>query len=698
MKNKTRKIFTPEMVFQQETAECGLACISMFAAALGQTVELPALRERFPITSAGASLDQLTDILGQLNINVLPVRFDVKQMEALPLPAILHFGGNHFVFIAERRGRYVQLFNPASGEAVYRLDTLLEHFTGYAIIPDYSSPVTAGPTGQRPRRQPLLPGVQIPFRWRIFTGSLLVGILAFLQPLLFSRVLDKGAFPQNFGLWTPFIVVTLAVVLSALLDLALVRLGIAQQRRLSRQYLPGLFNQLLQKPMAWFEQRAAADVNQRFASLARILVQRGGLLNTLWIALLTALLSTLAMFWLHPLLGSLALLVILIYGAISSWYSGPRITLHHATENLSGEYQAFTYETLNSIGLIKSAGLQHERCAKFAQKNENLLNSVTQLQWLSARQSRSYQLLASLENIAMLGVAMYLFAHQALTVGQLFAFVMFKQLALGAATRFYMAWIQVRESRVMVQRAQELLPETTPASATALTRRHFSALRCENFTFSWVPGRPVFTRSDLQLQAGEKIAVTGLSGSGKSSLLKVLCGWYQPQQGQLSLNGEHGNWADLQQLAFYQRSEDTLLQASVLDNVLLFNERGKSGEAIQLLHQLDLEACIAALPHGHRSQISHRNPLLSAGQQQRLMLARALCSDKPLLLLDEPTANLDKQAATRAIDTILDSEKTILVALHDRQLAQRFDRVIELRDGKLQVMSGDAFAAGERPV
>ena len=373
------------MVFQHETGECGLACVSMFCEALGSSVKLSELRHQFPVTASGASLMELTEILSTQGIATLAVKFAIKDFENLPLPAIVHFGGNHYVFVLERKGSYIRLFNPAAGRVIIHFDAVRESFTGYAIILDhtrfFSQPVIATSTAKKSKKSRLTTQLKAPYLKRIFVGSLCITGLSFLIPALYSQVLDKGGFPEVLGVYSPFIVVFFAVLLSAVTEMVLARLVMRQQAQLSAKYLPGLFGQLLQKEMLFFEKRSASDINQRFSSLNRVIVQSGQLRNTLAIALLTALISTLIMCWLHPLLGWLALTVILIYGLISAGFDQSREALHHAMENAASERNEFTYETINSIGLIKSANLFRERCARFAFKTDQVIRAGNGFLW-----------------------------------------------------------------------------------------------------------------------------------------------------------------------------------------------------------------------------------------------------------------------------------------------------------------------------
>lgn len=149
------------------------------------------------------------------------------------------------------------------------------------------------------------------------------------------------------------------------------------------------------------------------------------------------------------------------------------------------------------------------------------------------------------------------------------------------------------------------------------------------------------------------------------------------------INGNLREWGALNSLSFYLQQQDIIFNASVINNVTLFKDDADFGRATEVITQLGLDDCIDKLPHGLKSMISEINPLMSSGQRQRLLVARALCTDKPLIMLDEPTANLDFRTAKQVMEAILSSDKTVLVVLHDPELLKGFDRIITIQDGQL---------------
>ena len=240
------------------------------------------------------------------------------------------------------------------------------------------------------------------------------------------------------------------------------------------------------------------------------------------------------------------------------------------------------------------------------------------------------------------------------------------------------------------------LAKGSAVSVCGLTRR---------YCVSSGPELVALDRVDLNIPAGQVVAVCGTSGSGKSTLLHLIGAMDPPDSGSVAVDGAEVTTMSRRDLVAYRRRVGFVFQRfhliaalTALDNVLApvmpyrtaFDKRDRARE---LLAAVGLGDRTDALP----SQ-------LSGGQQQRVAIARALVNGPSLLLADEPTGNLDSATGTEIVDLLLrlrtESGLTILIATHDRELAGRCDRVIDLRDGRMladhsaQPDNSDEFAAG----
>lgn len=199
------KTIIPEMVYQGETHECGLACIAMLAETQHLNVTLPELRETFPASEHGTSLVTLCSILEALSVPVYPVAFSFDELDALPLPAILHYGASHYVLLAYRRGNYVCVMNPAIGEQILPLAALKSQISGYALVLDNSAPKVLSPKmatpSQRSKRLQslsLAETARIPGIYGLMLFSLLVSLTLFVMPGMINMAMNQFFHPHLF--------------------------------------------------------------------------------------------------------------------------------------------------------------------------------------------------------------------------------------------------------------------------------------------------------------------------------------------------------------------------------------------------------------------------------------------------------------------------------------------------------------------
>ena len=187
------------------------------------------------------------------------------------------------------------------------------------------------------------------------------------------------------------------------------------------------------------------------------------------------------------------------------------------------------------------------------------------------------------------------------------------------------------------------------------------------------------------------MAIVGESGAGKTTLLRILVGLMPPSAGEISLDGKTVTSRQLAALAFLQSQEDILFHASVQDNITLFDDRldeAKHKRIRDALEGLQLDEVVSQLPGGLNALVRESHVALSVGQRQRLLLARAMYSNKPIMVLDEPTASLDSATAFHVMQALTDhcraTGKTLITVTHSEALLPLFDDVWRLKNGTLE--------------
>jgi ATP-binding cassette subfamily B protein RaxB len=243
----------------------------------------------------------------------------------------------------------------------------------------------------------------------------------------------------------------------------------------------------------------------------------------------------------------------------------------------------------------------------------------------------------------------------------------------------------------------------TPAADTqrATEVRTFERIDIRDVTFSYgVSDQPVLNNASIAIRAGDKVAITGPSGAGKSTLFKLISAAEPLQHGHMSLNGIA--WPNLtvdeiRRHAAHMRQGDLILHGSIADNVSLFSASVDETRLQAVLEDVGLWNDVMHLPMRTRTIISDTIANISAGQRQRLLLARALYQGRSLLLLDEPTSNLDPVSVRRIGELLQRLDCTVVVITHDMSLASTFEHRYRLVDGALvrESYSPDHSAAAE---
>lgn len=270
----------PNLIFQEETNECGLACVAMLAQTQGQPVSLATLREWFPASDHGTSLDTLMSILARLGIATTPVLFEHDELSSLPLPAILHYGASHYVLLAWRKGNHVCVMNPAIGEQWLPFAALKQEISGYALIvepeqasaadPDLPLPTTAQSV---PRAMSMQETAAVPGIYRLMLLTFLVSLTLFLMPTMVSNAINQ-AFSSVESSNFPYGWFILAFVASSLMALGV---RVVSERFIKRFVLihSGVgFSRLLRNPLRFFEKRAPGEIFSRFTAWQIGLLQK----------------------------------------------------------------------------------------------------------------------------------------------------------------------------------------------------------------------------------------------------------------------------------------------------------------------------------------------------------------------------------------------------------------------------------------
>ncbi len=701
----------PALVYQAETNECALACISMLAETQGIDAPLDELRERFPASAHGTALSTMCNILTELAIPTYPVAFDQNELAELPLPAILHYGASHYVLLAYRQGSYVCVMNPAIGEQLLPIAALKSEISGYALVLDREAK-SAVPPVEKHKRTPRFKALEcmslkqtaaIPGIYRLMLLAFLISLTLFIMPVMVSSAINN-VFSSGGKAEFPYFYYLLAFVVSTLLAF-LVRSVTERfiKRFVVMQSVSG-FAHLLTNSLAFFEKRSPGEIFSRFSSWQMAAAQKIELDNGLRIDWVVGVIALGVMCYISPQLAAISAAGVTLMGLVSVWAV---FRDRHFTQQMqvkSAEQSDFLLETIQGFATLKSAGLTSQRQTAFANYALSLFDCRQKQKMYEQVKGSLYQLIGSLEMVFFMLLALPLLKDNRISLGEFFAYSFVRQIFTAYITQIFFSVLRKNQLHVIDTRAADLFPkvkEERPGALLPPVQFNYQ-LHYRELQYAYDPGKPVLDKVSMVLQRGETLAIVGESGAGKSTLLKVITGLIELQAGEILADGQPVSSRQAQKLFFLQSQEDILFNTSVLQNITLFDREYDAKKQVRInksLSGLNLTDVIDALPGKQNALIRESHPALSLGQRQRLMLARAMYSDCPVMVLDEPTANLDEQTAHQVMQTLIDHcreyEKTLIVVTHSETTLHLFDRLCSMKKGRMEAMQAAVIPEGE---
>ena len=679
------------MVRQAEATECGHACLAMIAGWHGHQIDLVSLRLYQTASSNGTSLQALAALAEQFALRARALRLEPGDLGRLALPAILHWDMNHFVVLKSVGRRGVVIHDPARGVLRLSLKEVGQHFTGVAME---FSPTEAFKPIRQERRLPLA----TLFRgagdlgWRgaqVIALSLFFEALLLLSPWYMQIAVDNvipsgdtqllvalaGAFVvvALFRLGTEFVRSTLLVYVQSRLDLALT----------SR-----LFSHMLRLPMPFFVKRDDGDLVSRFHSLEPIrhLMAEGLLLAAIDGVLA---LGTLAlMVVINPMLAGIAVLALLLYAALRVAFYLPLFRCNEDVVRAEAACTTHLIESIRSAQAIKLFNAEADREAQYISRTAEAVHSRAGQQRIIAIFKALRETIVMLEQVAFVAIAAYLALRGDLTIGVLYAILAYKAQFMSAGAHLVEKAIEFRLLRLHLDRISDIaMSDQERAYERKVTERPpiDGTIELDRVSYRYADTEPfVLNDVSLRIEHGECVAIVGPSGCGKTTFVKVLLGLFEPTSGEVRVDGValsmFGERAYRRQVATVMQ-DDNLMAGSILQNICFFEENPDAAFAAECARLACIHDEIMRMPMGYRTPIGSLGSTLSAGQRQRVLLARALYRRPRILVIDEGTANLDVDLERRINEMLLTLPITRIHVAHRPQTIALADRVIELGRG-----------------
>ena len=678
------------MILQTEAAECGLACIAMVASQHGLRIDLPTLRQRFPVSLKGATMADLVRLAGQLQLNSRALRAEMQHLPELVLPCVLHWDLNHFVVLTEVNRGVAVIHDPARGVRRLSLAEVSKHFTG--VVLELTPQADFKPHTERQTVTPrqLLGRVTGLRRslLQIFTLALVLEAFMLLSPFFLQWVVDSVLVSLDRELLVTLgvgfgLLVLIQVATGALRSWAVLHLS----STLNLQWLANVFAHLMRLPVAWFEKRHTGDVMSRFDAVQKI----QQVLTTSFIeAILDGVLVivTLVMMFIYSAtLSFIALGVVVAYALLRWAFFRPQRDATEESIIFEAKRASHFLESLRGVQSIKLFNRQEDRQARFMNLVVDAMNAGIATRKLDLLFSVTHKLMFGLERIAIVWVGALAVMDHRFSVGMLFAFIAYKEQFAQRISGLIDKVVEVKMLKLQGERLADIVlsaPEPQ-AEHAARVQEQPAGIELRGVRFTYSESEPEVLRGlSLHIEPGESVAIVGPSGCGKTTLLKLMLGVHTPQAGEIRVGGVALRqlglraWRDMIGTVM---QDDQLFAGSIADNISFFDPRADAGWVEQCARVAAVFDDIDAMPMGFHTLIGDMGGAISGGQKQRILLARALYKRPKFLFLDEATSALDVDREREVNQAIRQLELTRIIVAHRPETIATASRVIVLHDG-----------------
>lgn len=680
-----------EIVWATRPEDSILACVSMIATLHGRDLSLRTLCEKHRLVKV--DLKTAGNVIQQSGFNFRKIGNGAGRFEGIRIPAVIEREEGRFAVLSRVRGWRAVLLDPLAG----RVQVGLQELAGKAVFE-----VTPDVYGQGKVSEKAIGLLAlwtksyglVPAFLQVAGLTALLQALAFIAPLQMQLVIDRAMKEADADILK---VICLAFGFVALMQAVIeaLRSWVLQviTQSMTFQAARNLVLHTIRLPVSFFSQRHTGDIMSRLQSSRQMLdIFAQGFVVAIFDGAMAVFLVMILLVYSVKLtfiaIGMLALALIinvLIFPAIRS-------NMNTELSERALE-QTLQIEMIRGVATIKLLGREIDRVAVWSNRFASAINSSIKVQKLIILQSFIRSAIVGLQVIFVtyFGGKMVI-AGEGLTVGMLVAFLSYQTLFTVRAQSVAFQFRQFQFLGLHLERVSDLvkqMPDQLEATAVPVVGK----IALENVSFAYAgAGSLALSNVNLVISPGEFLAITGPSGGGKTTLIKLILGLYEPSQGRVLLDDRllsGGEWRSWREQVGVVTQDDQLFSGSIAENICFFDQQADFSRIREAALAAAIDADIMAMPQQYAMLVGDMGAALSAGQRQRVLLARALYRRPRILILDEGTANLDLANELSIGEVIRNLDITRVVVAHRPALIDIADRTVNVSRGMLAAGGDD---------
>lgn len=694
---------------QLDAMDCGPTCLRMVAKFHGRHYSLQSLRERSHIDREGVSMQGIVRAAESIGLNTysFKIPFETDDPEAidlkrLPLPLIAHWNQNHFVVVYKITKSGIWIADPAVGKQKLSFSTFKKHWAsdgdqGVVMVLEPSESFFEQEGEQRKR-------VGFSFLWpylrrfRRFNTLLIVmlvlaSLLQLVLPFLTKSIVDTGINNQDIDFIWLILIAQLALFAGYLSVNIVQRWTLLHMgTRINVSLISDFLRKLMRLPIGFFDSKMEGDLLQRIGDHRRVeSFLTGSTLNVLF-SIFNIIVFSVVLGLFNWLIFGVFWFAAILYVLWLAYFLRYRRKIDTLRFKESSNDKAMLIELIRGMQEIKLQQSEYRKRQQWMNIQARLFRAQVKSLRITQLQDVGAEIISQVKDIFITVLAAQAVIQGTLTLGEMLA-IQFVIGQLNAPLQRLSSFLRTtQDAKISLERMGEIYEmeeEEKDTGAELELLPEMADIHIENLSFRYNELSPYALKNiNLTIPKGKVTAIVGTSGSGKTTLVKLLLGFYQPNEGHIKLGGMH--------LPHIRKSVWRKLCGAVMQDGFIFSESiaqniAESSETIdrvrlqQAVKMANLDEFVSSLPLGYNTKLGSTGNKTSRGQEQRILIARAVYKNPSFLFFDEATNSLDANNEKIIVENMQQfyEGKTVIVVAHRLSTVKNADKIVVLEKGKL---------------
>lgn len=709
-------------VLQHDEKDCSAACLATICKYWKLNIPLVKLRELIKVDKNGANIYGLIQAAAVIGLKGEALEGSWEELvdeigkHEIKLPLIAHVimdqSLEHFVVIYRISHTNVYIFDPGKGNVVYSIKEFLTLWTGYII--------TFTKTEDFKAQNLLIESYKKYFKLLKKQMGLLISILGFsfmivlisiVSSLAFQKIVDQYAmggidaksqvklfemlYAQINHLLKGFVPIILALVglylIQSLLEYIRGVFLAYLSKRIDKELMFPFYNKLMSLPVTFFQNRETGEIISRFQDISEI---RNMISGSTLILILDSVMLVIGMIILLGISSKLFMIVsaiAVLYVFIVLCFKKPLATVQRKIMENHANVTSSLKEGIDGVENIKALLAEKENISSFKKDIETYLETIFRGNKISQLLESLIMGISGIGNLMIFAIGIYLVMIQEISMGNLIAFQGLVQYFFNPLKNLLMLQPMLQSATIAAERLNDIMEVTSEKDI--FTRKETMGfenikIQFKNVDFQYGYREKILKNVNLTINSGEKIAIVGESGCGKTTLIRLINAFYLVSEGEILFGNKNSNEVDLECLRkkiAYVPQNPILFNTSIINNITYGLTQYDENQLKEVIEECGILEIINKMPLKEHTVVSENGKNLSGGQQQRIAIARALMKKPEILLVDEGTSQLDIANEMKIMNYIFDiyNKNICIFIMHNYRMLERFDRIIYMSEGEI---------------